>query len=157
MQFQQPLRTKQSPDTIKTMAGSGCHGSAGDGSMWQDFVTNTPAWMALTRGRGCGLPCGSVRVSCDACSKLVGCSRIRVLVFSRLYQCLLLPSTELRTSVDLGKITQRISPWTTTAAAVAQSTCLIVRTPRCVLDRSVLVYLESREGTVPARLPDTRL
>lgn len=29
-QFQQPLRTKQSPSTSKTMAGSGCHGSTGN-------------------------------------------------------------------------------------------------------------------------------
>lgn len=30
MQFQQPLGTKQSQDAIKTRAGRGCHGTAGD-------------------------------------------------------------------------------------------------------------------------------
>lgn len=40
MQFQRALRTKQSPNAMNTMAGSGCHGSAGDGGMWRDFVSS---------------------------------------------------------------------------------------------------------------------
>lgn len=32
--MQQTLGTKQSPNSIKSIAGSGCHGDGGDGGMW---------------------------------------------------------------------------------------------------------------------------
>lgn len=137
--------------------------------MWRVVVTNTPKWAALTGGQGCGLPFGICSAPVYSCllhiyvqqvfwplQNMRTCVRV-------LYQHLLLPSPEkrLRTSVvgidHTVHFTLESDSSSKGGENMFDSPCLIARTPRCVLDRSVLVYLKSLEVNVPVRLPDTPL